>query len=293
MLTSMTGFSRSARKKNGFSVSVEMRSLNNRYLEISVKIPRRFSALEEDIRNCVRKNVSRGKVDVFILLDGVSETIENISLNLNLAKKYIDSFKTLETTFNVPVSFNTESLLSIENLFEHKISSEQIEFLHSLILKTVQDALKELIKHRREEGKNLGEDFRERLTVVAQSLQGIKRVFKSRRKEDFDKLRKRIESTLKNVEKIDPQRLEMEAAVMADKFDISEECVRLDSHLKMFKDSLSDSSSVGRRLEFILQEINRETNTISAKSNNIHIAQEVVKIKEEIERFKEQVRNIE
>ena len=293
MLTSMTGFSRYERKAKGFTVLVEMKSLNNRYLDIIVKLPRRYGAIEEAVRDTVRTGISRGKVDVFISIDGLSDTVDDITINLPLAKKYIDGFKTLEKTFSIPVSLGPESLLTIDNIFELKVSETQIQFLHDLILKTVRGALKGLQKHRREEGKNLLKDFYIRLTSISGSLRSIQKIFGSRFKDDHENLRKRIVATLENIEKIDPRRLEAEAALMAEKFDISEECVRLDSHLKMFKSSLSENDAVGRRLDFILQEINREANTMGAKSNNVAISQEVVRIKEEIERLKEQVRNIE
>lgn len=293
MISSMTGFSRYELIEKGCHVVVEVRSLNNRFLDIFVRLPHKFSELENKLKNIVRNELFRGKIDVIITVAGLDEPIEKVSVNLPLAKQYFEAFQMLEKTFNVPVSIKPEDLLKIENLFEYAISEEQLAWVEKLVQKTLKGALRELKKHKREEGCNIAVDFRQRLNIISNSLKNIRKTFRTRHKEDFKQLKTRISKVLKDVEKIDSQRLEIEAAIMAEKFDISEEIVRIDSHLKMFRNSLASNSSVGRRLDFILQEINREANTISAKSNNVLISQEVVRIKEEIDRLKEQVRNIE
>jgi len=289
----MTGFSRYELTEKGCHIVVEVRSLNNRFLDIFVRLPHKFSELENKLKNIVRNELYRGKIDVIITVIGLDEPIEKVSVNLPLAKQYFEAFQMLEKAFNVPVSIKPEDLLKIENLFEYAISEERFAWVEILVQKTLKGAMRELKKHKSEEGRNITVDFRQRLNIISNSLKNIRKTFGTRHKEDFKQLKTRISKVLKDVEKIDSQRLEIEAAIMAEKFDISEEIVRIDSHLKMFRNSLSSNSSVGRRLEFILQEINREANTISAKSNNVLISQEVVRIKEEIDRLKEQVRNIE
>jgi len=293
MISSMTGFSRYELTEKGCRVVIEVRSLNNRFLDVFVKLPHKFSGIEDKLKNIVRNGLSRGKIDIIITVDCLEEPVEQVSVNLPLARQYFEAFHTLEENLNVSISIKPEDLLKIENLFEHTVSDEQFERIEKLVQKTLKGALRELKKHKREEGGNLAVDFRQRLNVLSNSLKNIRKIFRTRHKEDFKQLKNRISKVLKDIEKIEPQRLEIEAAIMAEKFDISEEIVRIDSHLKMFRKSLSSNSSVGRRLDFILQEIYREVNTISAKSNNVLISQEVVRMKEEIDRLREQVRNIE
>ncbi|KPK95917.1 hypothetical protein AMJ80_02945 [bacterium SM23_31] len=293
MISSMTGFSRYELIEKGFHVVVEVRSLNNRFLDIFVRIPHRFSELENKLKNIIQNQICRGKIDVTIIINSLDEPIERVSVNLPLARQYFEAFRTLEERLGVPISIKPEDLLKIENLFDHSVPEEQFIFVDKLIQKTLKGALRELKKHRSEEGRNLAVDFRQRLNAVSNLLKIIRKIFKIRHKDDFNQLKNRISKVLEDVDRIDPQRLETEAAIMAEKFDISEEIVRIDSHLKMFRKSLSSNSSVGRRLDFILQEIYREVNTISAKSNNVLISQEVVRMKEEIDRLREQVRNIE
>ena len=293
MIASMTGFSRYETTSKECTVVIEIRSLNNRFLDIFVKLPRKFTEFEDDIKNLVRKEISRGKIDVSIIIKGFEDAGNEMSVNMPLAKKYFNMFKSLEKSFGVPVTVKPEDLMKIDDLIQFNTSPKRREWLRKLILRSMVVALKDLKKHKYEEGKNLSDDFLKRLNMISDSLKSILKKFKSRHVEDFKHLRSRIARVLKDFDKLDKQRMEIEAAYIAEKSDISEECVRIDSHLKMFKNSLRSKGAVGRRLDFILQEINREANTISSKSNNVLISQEVVRIKEELDRLKEQVRNIE
>jgi len=293
MLVSMTGFGRCESTLDGLRVVVEMRSLNNRYLDIFIKMPRKFNTFEDELKHMVRSELSRGKIDVSVNIEGLTDTIEEVSINLPLAKQYFDSIKVLSGQFDQPIELKAENLLTFEGIFERTMSEKQAMTIKKLVSKTLLGALKELKKHKREEGRNLTADCRKRLDRIAAAVKNIRKLVKERHAGDYEHLKKRIVKTLEEVEKVDPRRLEMEAAIMAERFDVSEECVRLESHIKLFKASLQSSGSVGRRLDFILQEINREANTISAKSNNFNISEEVVRIKEEVERLKEQVRNVE
>lgn len=293
MVSSMTGYSRCETNSKDCTVIIEIRSLNNRYLDIYIKLPRRFSEFENEFKNTVRDELSRGKIDVSITLANLEESDQNITFNKSLALKYIEVFKSIEDTFDVPITVKPEDLLKIDDLFEFSTSSEQNERIRIQIQRSLKTALKDLKRHRREEGNNLASDLKKRLNFIENSVKNIKKIFKTRHKEDFQKIKSRIAKIVDAFETIDPQRMEIEAAFIAEKSDISEECVRIDSHLKMFRNSLKHNESTGRRLDFILQEINREANTISAKSSNVDISQAVVRIKEEIDRLKEQVRNIE
>ena len=293
MITSMTGFSRYELTEKGCQVVVEIRSLNNKFLDVSVKLPRRLTEYEDDLKKIVHQEISRGKIDVTVSLGGLDEIVQKVAVNAPLARQYIKAFKQLEYECGTPIAVKPEDLLKIEDLFEYSISNKQLQWVKSVVEKSLKKALKELKKHKQEEGKNLIKEIRSYIRSIAHSLKKIQKIAKSRHTEDYKQLRERIIKLVQDTEMLDQRRLELEIAIMAERFDVTEECVRIESHLKLFIDALASSGTVGRRLDFILQELNREANTISAKSNNVAISQEVVHIKEEIERLKEQVRNIE
>ncbi|MFC1561456.1 YicC/YloC family endoribonuclease [candidate division KSB1 bacterium] len=293
MLASMTGFGRCELTENGCRIVVEARSLNNRFLDIYVKMPRRFGEFEDDIKSIVRDELSRGKIDISLNIEGLSDSIEKIAINIPLARQYFDAVSRLGKEFNREIELRPEHLMQFDEIFEKSVSEQQSRIVRDLILKTLKGALHELKKHKSAEGKNITKDCRMRLERISRSVKDIRKQVKIRRSEDYDNLKNRIVRLIEDIEKVDPRRLEMEVAVMAEKFDVSEECVRLESHLKLFREAITVKGPVGRKLDFILQEINREANTISAKSNNFDISENVVRIKEEVERLKEQVRNVE
>jgi len=293
MITSMTGFSRCELTEKGCQVVVEIRSLNNKFLDVSIKLPRRLTEYEDDLKKIVHQEISRGKIDVTVSLGGLDEIVQKVAVNAPLARQYIKAFKQLEYECGTPIAVKPEDLLKIEDLFEYSISNKQLQWVKNVVEKSLKKALKELKKHKQEEGKNLTKEIRSYIRSIAHSLKKIQKVAKSRHTEDYKQLRERIIKLVQDTEMLDQRRLELEIAIMAERFDVTEECVRIESHLKLFVDALASSGTIGRRLDFILQELNREANTISAKSNNVAISQEVVHIKEEIERLKEQVRNIE
>ncbi|MFC1477113.1 YicC/YloC family endoribonuclease [candidate division KSB1 bacterium] len=293
MLVSMTGFGRRELVENWCKVVVEARSVNNRYLDVFVRMPRKFNSIEDEIKDVVRAQFARGKIDIVVVIEGIKNVIEGITINTALARQYFNALETLKEEFNQPIELKPENFLLFEGIFERSLSEEQSRFLKKLVMKTLKVTLADLKKHRREEGKNLTIDCRMRLDRIAESVKMVRKRVKERRNKDFETLRNRILKVVQDIDKIDPRRVEMEVAIMAERFDVAEECVRLESHLKLFRNALKETGQVGRRLDFILQEINREANTISAKSNNFDIAEEVVRIKEEVEKLKEQIRNVE
>lgn len=293
MISSMTGFGRHELTEKGLRVTVEIRSLNNRFLDVFVKISRKYNLFEEDVKALVQEVIARGKIDVSINIEGVAESVQQVSVNLPLAKQYFEAIKSLQDEFGVDISLKPENLLGFEGIFERVIPEKMNEKVKNVVLKAVKAALTELTNHKREEGKNLSIDCKMRLDRIAASVKDVRRLVKERRVESLENLTARITKVLENVEKVDPRRLELEAALMAEKFDVSEECVRLESHLKLFRSALGSKDAAGRRLDFILQEMNREANTIASKSNNYKISEEVVSIKQEVDRLKEQIRNVE
>ncbi|MFC1564520.1 YicC/YloC family endoribonuclease [candidate division KSB1 bacterium] len=293
MISSMTGYGRAENTVNGCTVVVEAKSLNNRYLEIYIRMPRKFTSFEEELESIARTELSRGKVNFIISIEGLFHSLEVLNINLPVAEQYYKALRALQKKFNTESEISPEHLLKIEDVFEWTMPEEKEEKLRKVVIKTFRSAIKTLQKHKIEEGKNLKSDFKKRLDKLSAALKEISILVKERHAEDHENLRKRINKVLNDIDRIDPERMNIEAAIMAEKFDVSEECVRLDSHIKMFKETINKGGVVGRRLDFILQEMNREANTISSKSNNFKIAAEVVIIKEEVERIKEQIRNVE
>jgi len=293
MISSMTGFGRGESSAYGVSVNVEARSLNNRFLEVWVKLPRKFISFEEELVKISKDTFSRGKVDFTIIIDGINESMQELEVNTLAVDQYISAFKKIEKKIGSDFGFKAENLLQYDDIFVWSIPEGSKDKIRKLVVKNFKKAVSELKKHRTEEGKNLAKDFAERLKRISQLIVIIRQLVEERHLEDYEKLKQRLLKVLNDVEKIESERTAIEAAYMAEKFDISEECVRLESHIKLFNNAMKRGGVVGRKLDFILQEMNREANTISSKSNNFTISKEVVEIKEEIDRIKEQVRNVE
>ncbi len=293
MISSMTGYGRAEANYEGCSIVVEARSLNNRYLEIFIRQPRKFGSFEEDLEKIAKENLSRGKVNFNISFEGLYSSLEELSINMEVAEQYYKAFMQLGDKFNSEVTITPEHLLKFDDVFEWNFPEDKKEKLKKHVIKAFKECVKNLKKHKTEEGRNLAKDFKTRLKNIEAALKIIKKNVQNRHVEDYENLKKRILKLLNDIDRIDPDRMAMEAAFMAEKFDINEECVRLESHIKMFRDVLREGGIIGRKLDFLLQEMNREANTISSKSNSFDIAKEVVIIKEEVERIKEQIRNLE
>jgi uncharacterized protein (TIGR00255 family) len=288
----MTGYSKVAISEDGLAISCEIKSLNGRNLELNAKMPRTLNSKEFEIRDIVKENIARGSVSMFINIERENVKSE-FDINKDIANEVFAKLNDLKKTLKIKETVTLSDLLAFSNQFVQK-TDEQLEIdLHwKSIQKCVKESLKEHDKMRRKEGGNIQKDIEKRVKNIQDILKNIEISSATRVQTEIDKLRQRIAVLLENDE-IDDQRLNMELVLMADKYDISEECVRLHSHIKHFFDIVKENNPVGQKLNFLLQEMNREVNTIGSKINDASIAHMVVSAKEEIERIREQVQNIE
>ena len=290
MIKSMTGFGRAKYDVDGRQYTVEIKSVNNRYCDISVKIPRSISYLEEKVKAEVSKLVSRGKVDVFITFYNNSTKGKTIKLNNELAGIYIEELRKLAVENDIKQDIKVTEIskfpdvLTIEN-------EEDEELIWNELRIPLIEALNNFIEMREEEGKKLYEDIEKRINNIEATVQKISGNSTRLIKDYIVKLETRIKE-LMNTENIDENRLAMETVIYADKSSVEEEITRLKSHISQFR-NLINGNVVGKKIDFLIQEMNRETNTIGSKSSSIDITNMVIDIKTEIEDIREQVQNVE
>lgn len=293
MIKSMTGFGRGESSSGGFQVTVEIKTLNSRYLDVSIRLPQSIQEYEFDIKEEIQKKLSRGKVHVNINVDKTDHLSPDITYNEELIKAYMDMLTKVRNLAGIVEPIQLKDLLGFENIFE---SQEEDEEDIEIIWNSTKDALDKSIvlldEMRKKEGKELRNDLTELIEGISNIVETVKELSDKRAPEVREKLHTRINSMIQE-EKIDPERLEMEIALLVDKMDINEEIIRLQAHLKFFLEALDNDEPVGRRLNFLSQEINRELNTIGAKANDSTIAHHIVLGKEKLEKIREQVQNIE
>ncbi|MDZ7657877.1 YicC/YloC family endoribonuclease [Fodinibius sp.] len=293
MITSMTGFGRGEASENGITVTVELKSVNSRYLDISLRLPQSLQDKELDIKEILQDHVERGKVNVSVRVDK-SETGEpEITFNKKLVEGYKQLLNELRDAANIEAPITLQTLLEFNDIFEQREDDEETrKQIWELAQKAVEDAALELKDMRLQEGSQLENDLNQRIDHIEEMLNIVMDKVDGRSEEIKEDLVERINELIDS-DKIDPDRLEMEVAVLVDKMDITEEIVRTQSHIKFFREAVNNDNSVGRRLNFLSQEINREINTIGSKANDSEISQYIVKAKESLEQIREQVQNVE
>jgi uncharacterized protein (TIGR00255 family) len=277
MIKSMTAFGRAERKVEDRTYTAEIRTLNGRYLEISVRTPRQLMPLEERVRKLVATRISRGRVDVFVRVKNGSEAISEIEVNLPLAKAYHKALLELNETLEIEEKVGLPTLLGFERIIEATEPEADLEKTWATLSSCMGEALESVDAMRMSEGKAIYHDFQKRLQSVEEGLSHIKEL---------------APFTEGKVE-LDPNRLAQEAAFLVDKSDITEEIVRAESHLRQFRSMIESEGSAGRALDFLLQELNREVNTIGSKGGDAQLSHMVVSLKSELEKIREQVQNIE
>jgi uncharacterized protein (TIGR00255 family) len=292
MLKSMTGFGRAEGETTLGRVVVESRSVNHRYCDINTKLPKRLSFFESRIKEIIRSQVSRGRIDVSLRLDTVGEEKVQLSVDLELAQQYYRVFQDLREKLQLKDEVTLNLLAGAKDLITAKEESGDIEPYWQEILPILKQSFKNMDDMKRLEGESLTKDLKQRLEHIAQQLQIIKQQFPSHLKANLSRLHERLRSLLEGME-IDPSRFQQEVAFLAERTDITEEIVRAESHLAQFSSLLEGNEPVGRKMDFLLQEIHREVNTVSSKANDAEISQRVVEMKSELEKIREQVQNIE
>ena len=291
MIKSMTGYGRAKSSKDDREYQIERKSVNHRYLDISVRIPKQLSYLEETIKKEIAKKVKRGKIDVFVTFENNSLEGKEIKINTELAKAYIDELKKLAEKENILSDIQVTEISKYPDVLNIQ-SSQDDEKITEEVLETITIATDNLVQMRETEGNKISEDLLKRLNIINKKVEEIAKLSTGLIEEYVVKLEERIKEILKNQE-IDKTRLAQEVVIYADKCSIEEEVTRLNSHISQFKNLLNSNEAIGKKLDFIIQEMNRETNTIGSKANNLEITNGVIDIKTEIENIREQVQNIE
>jgi uncharacterized protein (TIGR00255 family) len=292
MLKSMTGFGRGEGDTTLGKVVVESRSVNHRYSDINIKLPKRLSPFENRMKEIIRAQVSRGRIDVTFRLDNLGEEKTQLTVDLELAEQYYRVLHDLKERLRLKDEITLSLLAGAKDLITAKEELGDIETYWQEILPILRQSLKNMDDMKRLEGESLTKDLQQRLEHITEQLQMIKQQFPFRLRAFFTRLQDRLRSLLEGME-TDPLRFQQEVALLAERTDITEEIVRAESHLVQFRSLLVGNEPVGRKMDFLLQEIHREVNTVSAKANDAEISQRVVEIKSELEKIREQVQNVE
>ena len=292
MVKSMTGYGRASETLHMRGITIELKSVNHRFLDCNIKAPRALNFLEESVKSTISSYVARGKVDVFITIDYSEADNTKVTLNEGLLKNYLEVFSVLNKEYNINDSVSVGEIIRIPDMLTVEKEEDDAEELGGDVISVLKQALESHSEMRIKEGARLVEDIVGRLDMI-EALAG--RV-EERSPQCVTEYREKLETRMKEVLEsamIDPQRILTEAAIFADKIAVDEETVRLHSHIAQFKEMLKIGGAIGRKLDFLVQELNREVNTIGSKANDLEITSIVVDIKAEIEKIREQVQNIE
>jgi uncharacterized protein (TIGR00255 family) len=291
MLESMTGFGRGSAAADGLDLVVEVRTVNSRYVEVAVRAPRELAAYEVEIQNRARAALERGKVSITVQLERAT-TASPLRVDEVAARAHIALLERVRFLAGIQEPVALEHLLQFRDIFTTEAEAAGEEALWSAAGRALSDALEACVRMRRREGEALAEDLRARLATIEDVLVAVEAAAPRRVVAARDALRQRLADLLNGEKRVDPDRLELEVALIADRLDVTEECVRLRSHLAQFRAALDDEDAAGRRLNFLAQELNREINTIASKANDPSIAHRAVAMKEELEKIREQVQNV-
>ncbi|WP_026559406.1 YicC/YloC family endoribonuclease [Bacillus sp. J37] len=291
MLRSMTGFGRASGHIQSCLFTVEMKSVNHRFLDIHLKMPKQLMNLEDKIRKLISKSISRGRIEVYINVEGEVLTTKSIHVDWDLIDQYVSSLQQLKSRFSIDEQLSLQHILALEGAIDVQNESVSSNALENGILELVNSAVKELSLMRKVEGEHLAADLNQRLTMLSQINDQLEKLAPIVVGNYQERISNRVAEFISG--KLDENRILTEVALFADKADIMEEITRIHSHIQQFRDSLTFSEPIGRKLDFLVQELNREANTIGSKANDSQIAKNVVELKSIIEKLKEQVQNIE
>lgn len=292
MIKSMTGYGRAVETVGGKEITAEIRSVNNRYLDCTVKIPRLYSFAEDSVKNRVKGTISRGKVDVYITVNVIEDTQLRISVNRPVLEGYLQAMKSIATGYEVRDDISVTALSRLPDVFLVEKEDEDADKVTEEILSVVDMALEKYTAMRTVEGAALEADLRSRAETILHLVEKVEQRSPMTLAEYRARLTEKMKETLQNTA-IDEGRILQEAAIYADKIAVDEETVRLRSHLAQLDEMLTTGGAIGRKLDFLLQELNREANTIGSKGNDLEQARTVVEIKAELEKIREQTQNIE
>ncbi len=292
MIKSMTGFGRFETVTDEYKISVEMKAVNHRYLDLSIKMPKKFNFFEAGIRNLLKNYIQRGKVDVFISYEDYTENKLCLKYNSALAAEYMDYFSKMEAQFAIPNDMKVSTLARCPEVLTMEEIPEDEEQMWKILSDTIEEAAKRFVETRLKEGENLRTDLFGKLDYMIKLVTFIE----TRSPRVIDEYRAKLEDKVKELlanTSIDEGRIATEVTIFADKICVDEETVRLRSHIQNTRSELTAGGSVGRKLDFIAQEMNREANTILSKANDLEVSDKAIALKTEIEKVREQIQNIE
>lgn len=292
MIKSMTGFGRVQDTVDGMNVTVELRSVNHRYFEFTAKVPRTYGFLEEKLKTFTNSLVSRGKVECYVAVEQLEESETTVNVNVSLAKGYVDALRQLSEMFDLSADVSAAALSRYPDVLVLQKTAADEERIWNAVRSVAEKAVRRFIEMRETEGAKLKADILSRADTILEHVAFVETRSPQTVKEYNEKLKQRMEELLGNTQ-IDEQRLLTEAAIFADKIAVDEETVRLRSHISQLRTFMEADEPIGRKLDFLVQEINREANTIGSKAQDVEIAKRVIAVKAEVEKIREQVQNIE
>lgn len=291
-MNSMTGYGLFEKKCEDFYIKVEMKSVNNRYLDMNVRMPGSIMYAEEAVRSFIKSKIKRGKVDVFINFEYLDSSQVEIDIDYELLNKYISISKELEENYGLSSDLSFSKIMKDSNIVKAQKADFDGDYIKEELLKVLDEAAKDFLKSRAFEGEKIREDFKVKLDEVERLTYFIEERAPLSLKENENRLRERVAEFLQSSE-VNEDRILTEIAIMLDKLSIDEEITRLKIHIQNFNDIINEEGPIGRKLDFLIQELNREANTIGSKSNDIEITSAVVMLKSEIEKLREQAQNVE
>jgi uncharacterized protein (TIGR00255 family) len=293
MPRSMTGYGKAKKSFKDYEIEIEIRSLNNRYLDTTVRMPKSIDIFEQRIKDEIKKKIFRGKITITITINGINANgLDNLTLNEKALHYYYNLISKIKSNFNLKEEITLDHILQFKDLMQPEENEIDDEILIDNIIGTLNESVDALVEMRENEAKNIISDVESRLNIILNNTDSIVEAAKNNPKQEYDKLYERIKTIL-NGKDVDEYRLEMELALLADRVDVTEECIRLKSHMKQFDNILKSKKEVGKSLTFVLQEMHREINTIGSKTTNVDVSHKAITVKEEIEKLREQVQNLE
>ncbi len=292
MIKSMTGYGRAIQLVDGMNITVEIKSVNHRYFEFSSKLPRSYGFLDEKLKSFFMGKLTRGKMECYVSIETVEEPDTLISVNHPLVKGYLDAYKELSKTYGLENNIKVSDIARVSDVFSIRKQAADEDRIWAAVSVVAKEALDGFISMREREGERLKADVLSRLATIIECVEFVEERSPETVKEYNEKLLSRLRELLEDTH-IDEQRILTEAAIFADKVAVAEETVRLRSHISQLTSFLDSNEAVGKKMDFLVQELNREANTIGSKAQDVEIARKVVSIKAEIEKIREQIQNIE
>ena len=293
MAKSMTGFGIGEFKDQYYNLSVECKTINHKYLDINPRIPRKLSFLEDKLRFLIKDHLGRGRVDIFVKFETVTSVGSQLVYDAELAKQYYHILKNIKSDFGLEEPISPVDIAKFPDVVKITEAEDDEEILWNMLSDAANKALENLCNMRIMEGKKLEKDILARADLLERSVCDLEKYTDTIEKEYKDKLYARISELLDDPKVVDEYRLAQEVAIYADKSNITEEIVRFKSHINQLRDTVTADESVGRKMDFLIQEMNREVNTMGSKSSDVSIANLVINMKAELEKIREQVQNIE